>query len=734
MLLLWIPAALLAALAAAAAPPSRLAIVEAEAARASTPEQLQLLVRAATAPSPLQATAIRALGRLERPTLVETLVPLLESSQPEPRAEAAWALAQSAGRDAAAARFVRAALLRRLVGEEDPDVRGAIGEALGRLPLEAAPTSGPGAADSVEQALVAIASRVEITRRIERQAAGGRIVGLTLTPTREALVPLPALIGALRGLEALARAKARAQQTLRPETIERLRAIATDDPATSAARNLSGARVADAARARRLAILCLLPVGAVNAALVTRTLDDPDVQVRRLAVSAAAADRAAVERGLKDRSWLVRYEALRAYGRRFQTGEGCAPIVNALGVGADHVSLLAVDLLGNGCRPEDKAVERLLDLAASVTDPRADARGNTGAAPADGRTQSAAWQRLAHAIVALAKAVPDRARPYVARFLASEPWQSRMYGARAAAQVGDLGLLGKFAADASDNVREAAIAGLSNLAGHDADDVYVAALGANDYQLIITAAAALKGSPNRTTALPALLAALERLTTVGSDTSRDPRTALLERIRELGTRARADALRSYVTDFDPRVAEAAAAAVSEWTGTPVAAAPRPRSLAVPTLSDESLRQLEKTAVRITMSDGGQFDVKPLVDLAPVSSALFVERAARGYYTGLTFHRILPNFLIQGGSPGANEYMGDARFMVDEPGRASQARGTVGTSTRGRDTGDGQFYVNLVDTPRLDHEYSIFAEVVRGQDAVDRILEGDVMTKVEVLVK
>ena len=73
-------------------------------------------------------------------------------------------------------------------------------------------------------------------------------------------------------------------------------------------------------------------------------------------------------------------------------------------------------------------------------------------------------------------------------------------------------------------------------------------------------------------------------------------------------------------------------------------------------------------------------------------------------------------------------------MRDEPGRASQLRGTIGTSTRGRDTGDAQIYVNLVDSPRLDHEYSIFAEVTRGMDVVDRILEGDVMQKVELVAR
>ena len=74
------------------------------------------------------------------------------------------------------------------------------------------------------------------------------------------------------------------------------------------------------------------------------------------------------------------------------------------------------------------------------------------------RLQSTAdWHRPAHAIVALAKAAPDRARPYVKRFLSVGPWQSRMYAARAAAQVGDVESLRRLASDADDNVREAAV-------------------------------------------------------------------------------------------------------------------------------------------------------------------------------------------------------------------------------------------------------------------------------------
>jgi cyclophilin family peptidyl-prolyl cis-trans isomerase len=103
-----------------------------------------------------------------------------------------------------------------------------------------------------------------------------------------------------------------------------------------------------------------------------------------------------------------------------------------------------------------------------------------------------------------------------------------------------------------------------------------------------------------------------------------------------------------------------------------------------------------------------------------------------YYDGLTFHRVIPNFVLQGGSPGMNEYVGDGPFMRDELSLAHHARGTLGISTRGRDTGDAQWFINMVDNYRLDHDYTVFATVVAGMDVVDRILEGDVMESVRIV--
>jgi peptidyl-prolyl cis-trans isomerase B (cyclophilin B) len=120
------------------------------------------------------------------------------------------------------------------------------------------------------------------------------------------------------------------------------------------------------------------------------------------------------------------------------------------------------------------------------------------------------------------------------------------------------------------------------------------------------------------------------------------------------------------------------------------------------------------------------------DVAPWAVASIVALTKRGFYDGLEFHRVVPNFVVQGGSPGANEYIGAADFMRDEVGLWPHVRGAVGISTRGRDTGDAQFFVDLVDNPRFDHEYTVFGQLLNGIEVVDRILEGDVIERVEIM--
>jgi peptidyl-prolyl cis-trans isomerase B (cyclophilin B) len=118
--------------------------------------------------------------------------------------------------------------------------------------------------------------------------------------------------------------------------------------------------------------------------------------------------------------------------------------------------------------------------------------------------------------------------------------------------------------------------------------------------------------------------------------------------------------------------------------------------------------------------------------APATVLQVASLAESGYYNGLTIHRVVPNFVLQGGSPDANEYVGHPDYMRDELGQWPHVRGAVGISTRGRDTGDAQFFIDLLDNPRLDHQYTVFGQVIAGLDVADRILEGDVIESVQIL--
>jgi len=136
-----------------------------------------------------------------------------------------------------------------------------------------------------------------------------------------------------------------------------------------------------------------------------------------------------------------------------------------------------------------------------------------------------------------------------------------------------------------------------------------------------------------------------------------------------------------------------------------------------------------TSATLVLSDGTRvaLALRPLE--APGSVARFVAMARAGWFNGLTFHRVVPNFVLQGGSPGANEYHGGSEFSRDEVG-GSHRRGTVGISTRGRDTGDGQLFINLVDNLNLDHEYTVIGEIAGDPRAIDQIVEGALILRVE----
>jgi len=205
------------------------------------------------------------------------------------------------------------------------------------------------------------------------------------------------------------------------------------------------------------------------------------------------------------------------------------------------------------------------------------------------------------------------------------------------------------------------------------------------------------------------------------ETSRDTRLALLERLQEFGTPDQAGGLVPLLRDVDIRVAQLAAVVIQQWIGRPQEIDPQllPRPAVVNIGSVDP--------ARVKMKSGKVFFITLRPSVAPLTVARFVRLARDGYYNGLSFHRVVSNFVIQGGSPAANEYAGDTLYMRDEISSLSNARGSVGLSTRGRDTGDAQFFINLVDNPRLDFEYTVFGSVI--PEDIDNILEGDVISTI-----
>ena len=296
-----------------------------------------------------------------------------------------------------------------------------------------------------------------------------------------------------------------------------------------------------------------------------------------------------------------------------------------------------------------------------------------------------------------------------------------------AASLSDDAVLERLAADREPNVRTAALDGLARMKSPKLIDAAVAALTSSDYQLLRAAAGHLRDVPadRREPVLNDLMRTLRRLTDSNRDTSRDPRLAIVERLKALATDPdHQKTIATWYADFDPKIRQAVADVHELSPGL----VQRQRYAMQPPVS--LLAALPRTAT-LTMASGDVVELTMMPEQAPVTVAKFVTLARAGYYDGLTFHRVVPNFVVQGGSPGANEYMGDARYWRDEIGLASNLRGTVGLSTRGRDTGDGQFYVNLVDLPRLDHDYTVFARVSTGMDAIDRVLEGAVIQRITV---
>lgn len=133
------------------------------------------------------------------------------------------------------------------------------------------------------------------------------------------------------------------------------------------------------------------------------------------------------------------------------------------------------------------------------------------------------------------------------------------------------------------------------------------------------------------------------------------------------------------------------------------------------------------------TDKGDIRLELFADDAPMTVANFVNLSQRGFYDGLKFHRVIPNFMIQGGDPEGTGRGGPGYKFKDEttPNRKHDGPGVLSMANSGPSTNGSQFFITHKATSHLDGKHTVFGKVVSGQEVVNAIAKGDVMKSIKI---
>ncbi len=327
------------------------------------------------------------------------------------------------------------------------------------------------------------------------------------------------------------------------------------------------------------------------------------------------------------------------------------------------------------------------------------------------------------ALAALVKLDPKGNRTEIFSAIANRHALIREAGVRAAATLGADGrsILEMAVADRDEMVRVAVLESLATAEGRTALEILKRGLVA-------------KGITERATAVEALGKRKEDVV----DDLANCWAASTERIYSEVREGIVDSLANQVPwKADPVLRQIAANDLSAAVRAKAIAVLKARGVAglpesplvPPTVSPYLGRRFAANPVVVIETNRGDFEVECFAKDAPNHVANFVGLVEKGLYDGLTWHRVVPNFVIQGGDPLGNG-SGDAGWHLRaEINEVAYERGTLGMPrSQGWDTGGCQLFFTHVPTPHLNHLYTAFGRVVRGLEVVDRIERGDRIKK------
>jgi cyclophilin family peptidyl-prolyl cis-trans isomerase len=229
-------------------------------------------------------------------------------------------------------------------------------------------------------------------------------------------------------------------------------------------------------------------------------------------------------------------------------------------------------------------------------------------------------------------------------------------------------------------------------------------------------------------------AALRELYAAGlPDVTYTARAATLDAIAEYGGTEAAGLLKMALEDQEWAVRVRAAELLARFEpNTDARTAIRPVPAAAPApYDDPSLLAPDYSPHVFIETARGTIEFELAVLDAPQTSRNFMLLARKGFFNGLAIHRVVPNFVVQGGDPRGDGQGGPGYTIRDELNERPFLRGTVGMALSWEDTGGSQFFIAHSPQPHLDARYTVFGHVVNGMDVVDRIEQGDVIDRVRV---